>query len=86
MFWKNKDGIWDAPNCSECCSDCSEGDEDCTCPLDFGESCENCIFKDEYTKCRECCTNPRTQNEKYIQLGYFTMCDDCIKKYTKQED
>lgn len=78
-FIRREDGIWDAPNCYECCSDCSGCEEDCKCPLDLGEDdCNNCIFNKGYKKCRECCKNPRTKKEKHIVKGYWYMCDDCI--------
>lgn len=83
-FIKDKNGFWDAPNCHECCSDCSACEEDCECPLDLGEEdCSNCVFRNGYKKCGECYTNSRTENEKYIQMGYWWMCDECITKWTK---
>lgn len=78
-FIRREDGVWDAPNCYECCSDCSGCEEGCECPLDVQGSCNNCIFVNGYKKCTECCSNSRTQDEKYIQMGYWYMCDECIK-------
>lgn len=81
-FKLNENGIWDAPNCYECCSDCSACEEDCKCPLELGEdTCDNCIFNKGYKKCSECCTNPRTKDKKHFETGYWHMCDECIKKY-----
>lgn len=80
-FIKREDGIWDAPNCSECCSDCSGPEEDCTCPADLEGDCDKCIFKNGYKKCGECHTNSRTKNDEYIQMGYSWMCDKCIEHW-----
>ena len=79
-FVKNENGIWDEPNCYECCSDCSAVGENCECPLDFEDTCEDCIFIKGYKKCSECCSNARTENKKYIRLGYWHLCDSCIEK------
>lgn len=82
-FIKLKNGMWNAPNCCECCNDCSGGSEDCKCPLDFEGNCNNCIFKNGYKKCSECCTNPRTKNKLHYETGYWHMCDECIGKYAE---
>lgn len=81
-FIKNEDGIWDAPNCHECCCDCNHPEEECECPRVFldKEDCNDCIFKNGYKKCRECCTNPQTDKEEYIRLGFWWMCNECVEK------
>lgn len=80
-FIQLENGKWDAPNCFECCSDCSACGEDCKCPLELGEkTCENCIFDKGYKKCSECKKNPRTTNKKHYQTGLFHMCDECISE------
>lgn len=48
-FFINEEGIWDSKSCYECCSDCSSCCEE-SCPLDFEDTCDNCIFKDGHKR------------------------------------
>lgn len=78
FFVKNENGVWDNYNCYECCSDCNHPHEHCRCPLNFEQTCKNCIFDNGYKKCEKCHTNSRTNNADYIEEGYWHLCDTCI--------